>query len=187
MARPNPVVHIALVLAAVYICVPLYFHFFPYSSSKSNFPASGSSNASDDTQSKSNPPALYFLALLNRFILASMSYTWTFMTHLPHVPLYPLRIVLPPILTILHPAILAVKLIMDAVILTPYRIVSKVAEFFYPLYVFCGVACVFGAILGLGGRLLSNALIPSILGQRTAETSLAKPKRSNGSRKKMLR
>jgi hypothetical protein len=59
----------------------------------------------------------------------------------------------PILLYILAPVIVFVQLLFDLVVTTPYRVISYLSDAFYPVYVFVGVACITGALVGLGGRL----------------------------------
>ncbi|KAF8884366.1 hypothetical protein BD779DRAFT_1674180 [Infundibulicybe gibba] len=74
----------------------------------------------------------------------------------PHYLLYmPLAI----ILYIASPAIVFLDISYTLFLSTPARIAVYLFDAFYPLYVFCGVACITGSLLGLAGKLLSSALV----------------------------
>ncbi|KAG2130383.1 hypothetical protein DEU56DRAFT_468663 [Suillus clintonianus] len=82
----------------------------------------------------------------------------------------PLLIFVPLISRLLSPVILVFHIILDATVYTPYAIISNVAAALYPLYVFCGIACISGAVLGILGRslvTLSNNLIAPELPKAT--------------------
>jgi hypothetical protein len=72
----------------------------------------------------------------------------------------------PLISRLLAPLILVFHIVLDAAVYTPYTIISNLAAALYPLYVFCGVACIFGAVLGILGRSLvalsNNVLAPEL-------------------------
>ncbi|KAG2757788.1 hypothetical protein P692DRAFT_20208071 [Suillus brevipes Sb2] len=78
----------------------------------------------------------------------------------------PLLIFVPLISRLLAPLILVFHIVLDAAVYTPYTIISNLAAALYPLYVFCGVACIFGAVLGILGRSLvalsNNVLAPEL-------------------------
>lgn len=44
-------------------------------------------------------------------------------------------------------------------VLMPFKTAAYLLDALYPLYVFCGVACITGCLLGLGGRYLSDVLV----------------------------
>jgi hypothetical protein len=46
-----------------------------------------------------------------------------------------------------------VKTALDIVLFTPFSIIRMVAVALYPVYVFCAVACIFGATVGIFGQL----------------------------------
>ncbi|KAJ6607176.1 hypothetical protein B0H10DRAFT_2073028 [Mycena sp. CBHHK59/15] len=66
---------------------------------------------------------------------------------------------LPALLYILAPLIVFVNLFLDVAVYTPYRVITYLSDAFYPLYVFLGVACIAGALVGLGGRFLVLGLV----------------------------
>lgn len=50
--------------------------------------------------------------------------------------------------------IVFVQVLFDVLVLTPYNSVIYLVDAIYPLYVFCGVACITGVILGVLARQL---------------------------------
>lgn len=66
----------------------------------------------------------------------------------------PFLILVPIISRLFAPLILVFHIILDATVYTPYAIISSVAAALYPLYIFCAVACISGAVLGVFGRFL---------------------------------
>ncbi|KAJ6517700.1 hypothetical protein DFH09DRAFT_1373013 [Mycena vulgaris] len=59
----------------------------------------------------------------------------------------------PLLLYILAPIIVFVQILLDVAVYSPYRAVVYMADAFHPAYVFLGVACIVGALVGLSGRL----------------------------------
>ncbi|KAJ7478972.1 hypothetical protein FB451DRAFT_1240277 [Mycena latifolia] len=59
----------------------------------------------------------------------------------------------PFLLYILAPVIVFVQLFLDVTVYTPYRFIVYLSDAFYPAYIFLGVACITGALMGLSGRL----------------------------------
>lgn len=78
----------------------------------------------------------------------------------------PLLIFVPLISRLLAPVIFVCNIVLNAAVYTPYAIISNVAAALYPLYMFCGVACIFGAVLGILGRSLvtlsNNVIAPEL-------------------------
>ncbi|KAF8868466.1 hypothetical protein BD779DRAFT_1001493 [Infundibulicybe gibba] len=74
-------------------------------------------------------------------------------------PSLPLVHALAIILYIVSPAIVFLNISYTLLLSTPARIVVYLFDAFYPLYVFFGVACITGALLGLAGKLLSSLLV----------------------------
>ncbi|KAJ7441487.1 hypothetical protein B0H11DRAFT_503388 [Mycena galericulata] len=85
---------------------------------------------------------------LFRATLAVLSFIAKVIAH-PIVFLSPF----PVLLYIATPLIVFVQILLEVVVYSPYRAVLFVSNVFYPAYVFVGVACITGAVLGLSGRL----------------------------------
>ncbi|KAJ7608517.1 hypothetical protein DFH06DRAFT_1248249 [Mycena polygramma] len=86
-------------------------------------------------------------ATLARAILASLAFAGRIVAH-PVAILSPF----PVLLYILSPAIVFVQIVLEAFVYSPYRLIVYLSDAFYPIYVFLGVACITGALLGLSGR-----------------------------------
>uniref|UniRef100_A0A8H7XK45 Uncharacterized protein n=1 Tax=Psilocybe cubensis TaxID=181762 RepID=A0A8H7XK45_PSICU len=69
---------------------------------------------------------------------------------------------LPIILYVLGPAIVFVDIFTTVFIRAPYTIIVYLMEALYPLYVFCGVACITGVILGLSARIISRLIVAAM-------------------------
>ncbi|KAJ6534349.1 hypothetical protein B0H19DRAFT_1272066 [Mycena capillaripes] len=85
---------------------------------------------------------------LARVLLAALASIGRVVAH-PLVILSPF----PVLLYILAPVVAFVQLILEISVYTPYRVIVFLCDAFYPVYVFLGVACITGALLGLSGRL----------------------------------
>ncbi|KAJ7458978.1 hypothetical protein FB451DRAFT_1273003 [Mycena latifolia] len=59
----------------------------------------------------------------------------------------------PFVLYILAPVIVFVHLFLDTAVYKPYRVIVYLSDALYPAYIFLGVACIAGALMGLSGRL----------------------------------
>ncbi|KAF8331005.1 hypothetical protein F5887DRAFT_1178369 [Amanita rubescens] len=82
-------------------------------------------------------------------------YNFVFKIAKPVILLSPL----PIILYILSPVFTFCNVLFDMLVLMPFRMAAYLLDALYPLYVFCGVACITGCLLGLGGRYLSDLLV----------------------------
>lgn len=69
---------------------------------------------------------------------------------------------LPIVIYILAPALVLLDITTTLFLRTPYRTAVYLLEAVYPLYVFVGVACITGGILGLAARVLSRVIIVSL-------------------------
>ena len=65
----------------------------------------------------------------------------------------------PIALYILSPIFTLCSVLFDILVLVPFKAAVYLLDALYPLYVFCGVACITGCLLGLGGRYLSDMLV----------------------------
>ncbi|KAF9270809.1 hypothetical protein L218DRAFT_58669 [Marasmius fiardii PR-910] len=59
------------------------------------------------------------------------------------------------ILYVLAPFIVFVQIILGLVVFTPYSAFVYLTDAIYPLYVFCGIACIVGVLMGVLGKLLA--------------------------------
>ena len=70
---------------------------------------------------------------------------------------------IPIFLFALAPVLVFIQLAFSVLVLLPYHTVLFLLDVLYPLYVFFGVACIIGALIGLGGRILAAILTAVIL------------------------
>ncbi|KAH0580119.1 hypothetical protein H2248_002925 [Termitomyces sp. 'cryptogamus'] len=66
---------------------------------------------------------------------------------------------LPIILYLFAPLIVFLDIVSDIFIRWPRSIVLYLLDAFYPVYVFCGVACIVGVLVGSTGRLVTQVLV----------------------------
>ena len=74
---------------------------------------------------------------------------------------------LPIALYFFAPAFVFLRIVADLLIVLPYRTTLSVLDMFYPLYVFFGVACITGTLVGLSGRLITELLIQAAYVEHT--------------------
>lgn len=68
----------------------------------------------------------------------------------------------PALLYLLAPVFVFLDITATLFLRTPYRTAVYLLDAAFPLYVFVGVACITGGILGLAARLLSRVIIVSL-------------------------
>ncbi|EGN94819.1 hypothetical protein SERLA73DRAFT_187887 [Serpula lacrymans var. lacrymans S7.3] len=111
------------------------------------------------------PPITQLLPILRTTgskLFSALSYLAQFLYSSSGIFLQPLHILLPVALWLLAPAIILFDIILDALVFTPYNLVSGALSIFYPLYVFCGAACISGLAIGVVGRTLVSLLTKAI-------------------------
>ncbi|KAL4245963.1 hypothetical protein ABKN59_008884 [Abortiporus biennis] len=122
--------------------------------------------ATSDPTLTQTPPIVYFLQLLKNFLpwtlslIASLARTFVYFFR---VLLWPIPVLVAPILYLLAPVYVLLNLLVDILILTPYRIIAAVAYTLYPLYVLIGIACICAGIIGITARYSSYAVIVAIM------------------------
>ncbi|EIW74734.1 hypothetical protein CONPUDRAFT_85558 [Coniophora puteana RWD-64-598 SS2] len=80
-----------------------------------------------------------------------------------HLLLKPLLFVLPFITSLFYPFYLALSLVLDALVVTPYTIATGILTALYPLYVLVGVASIAGLAVGACGRWMAEGLKMAIM------------------------
>lgn len=124
---------------------------------------SSSITASTTTQVVQNKPPI---ANLLPILLKTATFVAAFLSKSSHVArsivawaAYPLLVLmkaqLPLILYILSPIIVFGQIILGLFFVIPYHILVDFFVAVQPFYVFCGIACITGAVVGLGGRFLA--------------------------------
>jgi len=94
--------------------------------------------------------------------------------------LSPFLVIIPIVAYLLSPIIISSKVLLDLFVLLPYRATVYTSEAVHPLYSFLGVACISGAIIGLGARqivmFVGSGLLGEIRGaQRSGSPTRARP------------
>lgn len=82
---------------------------------------------------------------------------------------------LPIISYLLAPIIVFFQILVDLLVFTPYSITIYALDAFYPIYVFCGVACIAGATIGVIARGIAMLLVTVSVGPEVdSESEVAK-------------
>ncbi|KAF9228177.1 hypothetical protein BS17DRAFT_773194 [Gyrodon lividus] len=128
--------------------------------------------ASPMVHTSESPPITQLLPLVQAALRALYS-----LLHLAlraiFVLVAPLYLIWPMILALISPITVVIDVILDLVVFTPFSIIRSVAVAFYPLYMFCAVACITGAAVGTFGRYA----VAAILGAFTQTKSFFKSRK----------
>jgi len=106
-----------------------------------------------------NPSSIHEIAALTIHIFTlAVSFSYSFVSNITRWSFSPFILVYPPISYLVAPLLAFAAMIINIFFLTPFRMTCYVFNSLYPVYVFCGVACITGIVVGMGGRRLSALL-----------------------------
>lgn len=108
------------------------------------------------------PPPIAMLLPLLQSTLTGSSLLFRLGAHLLLAAAYPLRIIWSIIHALLSPIIIVFRITLDFVLFTPFSIIRAAAVALYPVYVFCAIACIFGATVGIFGHYISAAILSAL-------------------------
>ncbi|KAK7059953.1 hypothetical protein R3P38DRAFT_2838692 [Favolaschia claudopus] len=91
-------------------------------------------------------------------LLSVMRSTPTVVLSAGNLLIQPIAAPLPIFAYILAPVIIVLQVLLGVVVYAPLRGIAFVSGIFYPLYVFLGVTCIAGGLLGLFARSLTRGL-----------------------------
>ncbi|KAI0251853.1 hypothetical protein BJV78DRAFT_393598 [Lactifluus subvellereus] len=104
--------------------------------------------------------------------------------------LSPILVVIPVIFYLLSPILISSQLLLNLFVLLPYRAAVYISQAVYPIYAFVGVACLSGAIIGMGARQIVNLVGWVLLGEKMQSASTqrsASPPRTRPQKKASTR
>lgn len=117
----------------------------------------------------SSPPIAALLPIISQFVSATgsivttgISFSYQLSKSITHGAFLPINPLISIAAYILAPAFVFIALVADLFVLTPYNTLLHVLHAFYPVYVFCGVAFIISAIVGVAGRVMI-ALIQTVV------------------------
>ncbi|KAF8969547.1 hypothetical protein BDZ97DRAFT_1915104 [Flammula alnicola] len=87
---------------------------------------------------------------------------------------------LPVLSYIFAPLLVFLDIVATIFIRSPYRILVYLLDALFPLYVFCGVACITGGLLGLIGRVLCRVVVASVQVQDESASEASGERSSRG-------
>jgi len=133
-----------------------------------------------------SPPIASLLPLATSALTAGLSvlsYLIWFLNTILLSVLSPFLVIIPIVLYIFSPIIVSSKVLLDLLVVLPYRVTVYTSQAFHPIYAFLGVACLSGALLGFGARQLVSLIGWGLLGeihqgaQRSGSPTRARPQK----------
>ncbi|KAG8215155.1 hypothetical protein J3R82DRAFT_8646 [Butyriboletus roseoflavus] len=112
-----------------------------------------------------SPPIASLLPLL-QLVLTGSSRLFHLGVRFLLTLVYPLRITWSIVHALLSPIFVVVNIAFAIVLSTPFSIIRMVVVALYPVYAFCAVACIIGALVGILGHYISTAIL-SVLSRST--------------------
>lgn len=113
----------------------------------------------ENVPSTAEPPPIATLLPLLQLVLAGLSLFFRLGIRFLLTTVYPLHIIWSIIHALLSPVFIVFKITFAIALFTPFSILRTVAVALYPLYVFCAVACIIGATVGIFGHYMSTAIL----------------------------
>lgn len=115
------------------------------------------------TSSSSSTPSPIpstLLPLILPYLTSTIRTSFQLVTYIPK--LVPWSSLISPLSYVFAPLTTFISILLTITVFTPYHLITWLLENVYPVYVFCGVACITGGILGLSGRLVSLSIIRAV-------------------------
>jgi hypothetical protein len=109
------------------------------------------------------PYLLTFLRKSLHLALVLPKYAITFLTTLSH------SAIITPLTYILAPFFTFAAVFFSITLGTPWKFLVWLLEALFPLYVFCGVACITGALVGFGGRVVCLSIARTLREEREGQ------------------
>jgi len=86
-------------------------------------------------------------------------------TWLLHTFTRPVLFPIPILAYAFAPFTVLAQILFEIFVATPYYVVVYLLDLFYPVYVFCGIACIVGASIGLVARISASYLVGLVVGR----------------------
>lgn len=99
-----------------------------------------------------------FAAIATHVFTAATSFCFSFVSNATRWSFSPFILAFPAVSYLVAPLVAFVAIVVNASILTPLSTAHYLLSSLYPVYVFCGVACITGIVIGMGGRGLAALL-----------------------------
>jgi len=125
------------------------------------------------SRGQTSPPILSIIPLVTLAFSAGLSIISHVVSLLNIIVLSllsPFLVLVPITIYLFSPLIISSKLLFDLCIVLPYRAAVYIFQAIYPLYTFIGVACLSGAIIGVGARQIVSLVGWALLGGEVRST-----------------
>ena len=127
------------------------------------------------TREASSGPPIYQIGYAVAFLGRKLLYgTWSSLALVPHLVVTSanmIKLMLSPVLYLLHPAFLLIQYSVRLLVVAPVQLLLACLSLLYPIYVFGSIACVCGILVALCGRLVGDVLLGLILGPSNTYSS----------------
>lgn len=99
-----------------------------------------------------------FAAVATRGFAAAISFCFSIVSSATRWSFSPFILVYPAVSYLVAPLLAFVAIVVNISVLAPLSVAHYLLSSLYPVYVFCGVACITGIMAGMGGRGLTTLL-----------------------------
>jgi len=99
-----------------------------------------------------------FAAFAAHAFTAATSFCFSLVSNATRWSFSPFILAYPAISYLVAPLLAFVVMVINISVLSPLSVAHYLLNFLYPVYVFCGFACITGIVIGMGGRGLSALL-----------------------------
>lgn len=120
------------------------------------FAATMSTVGSGESNNQNQSPE--FSALASRIFVVAVSFSHSLVSNVFRWAFLPFIFLYPAISCLVSPLIVFATLVAKLSLITPLATTCYLLKTLHPVYVFCGVACITGIVIGMGGRALSTFL-----------------------------
>lgn len=104
-----------------------------------------------------------FAAFSTHAFAVATSFCVSFVSNVTRWSFSPFILVYPAISYLIAPILVFLAMVINVSVLEPLGTARYLLSSLYPVYVFCGVACITGIVVGVGGRGLSALLTKAIV------------------------
>ena len=113
----------------------------------------------ESANGSNNQTQLHDFAVYASHLLArAFSFSYSFVSNATRWSFSPLFLAFPLISYLVAPLLIFATMILKVFFLAPLNMAHHILNSLYPVYAFCGVACITGIVIGMGGRSLSALL-----------------------------
>ena len=99
-----------------------------------------------------------FAAFTSHAFTIATSFSFSLVSNATRLSFSPFILAYPAISYLVAPLLVFAVMIVNISVLSPLSMAQHILSSLYPVYVFCGFACITGVVVGLGGRGISALL-----------------------------